>query len=289
MALTPLLQAVLNGLIAGSFLAIPAIGFTTIFAILRYPSFAIAAYATIGGFAGWLVDVYVAPGLIGELIAAALAAAIVAYVGEQGILSRLRPAGALTVAIGSMAMGLVLENMVRFSFGNELRTSSQPLERDIVFMDLRLGPQQLRNMATAIVLMIAIFAFLRFTRFGRAMRAVADNPDLAKLKGIDPKKIAGLTIAVSAALIGIGGLLFGLDTSVDTLLGNRILIPVFAAAVLGGLGSIPGAVVGALVLGVAEEITLLFISPIYRSAVGFLAILIILSFRPRGLFGEKAV
>jgi len=101
--------------------------------------------------------------------------------------------------------------------------------------------------------------------------------------------IAGVTIAVSVGLVGMGGVLIGLDTSIDPLTGSRILLSVFAAAVLGGLGSILGAVVGALVLGIGEELALMVVPSIYRSAVGFAAILLILTFRPRGLMGERAV
>jgi branched-chain amino acid transport system permease protein/neutral amino acid transport system permease protein len=93
---------------------------------------------------------------------------------------------------------------------------------------------------------------------------------------------------VGMGLAGVGGMLLGLDTSIDPLTGFRVVLSVFAAAVVGGLGSIPGAVVGALVVGVAEELSLLVVEPTYRSAVGFLAILIVLTLRPRGLLGERA-
>jgi len=120
------------------------------------------------------------------------------------------------------------------------------------------------------------------------MRAVADNPDLARLKGIDPSRIAAIAVMLGAGLAGAGGVLLGLDTSIDPMTGYRVLLAVFAAAVLGGLGSIPGAVVGALALGLAEELSLLVVPATYRTAVGFVAILLILTFRPRGLLGERA-
>lgn len=284
-----LLQAVVNGVMAGSLLAIPAIGFTTIFAVLRYPSFAIAAYATIGAFAGWCFSIYVINSIPVALLVAGGAAALSGLLGEQILLKPLRPSGALTIAIGSVAVNLLFENIVRFAFGNDLRSYDLPIVRDWFFSGIRVGPQQTMNGLFAVILMAAVFAFLHLTRFGRAMRAVADNPDLARLKGIDPQVIAGVTIAVSVGLVGMGGVLIGLDTSIDPLTGSRILLSVFAAAVLGGLGSIPGAVVGALVIGIGEELALMVVPSIYRSAVGFAAILLILTFRPRGLMGERAV
>jgi branched-chain amino acid transport system permease protein len=120
------------------------------------------------------------------------------------------------------------------------------------------------------------------------MRAVADSPTLASVKGIDVARVARLVNFVGMGLAGVGGMLVGLDTSIDPLTGFRVILSVFAAAVVGGLGSIPGAVAGALAIGVAEELSLLWLAPAYRTAVGFLAILLMLSLRPRGLLGERA-
>ena len=283
-----LLQALVNGLMTGTLIALPAIGFTTIFAVLRYPSFAIAAYMTIGAFAAFYVNSRFGLGIFGLLLAAAVVAGAVGYVAEQWTLSPLRPAGALTVAIGSIALNIVLENIVRFGFGNDLRGFDLPIYPDLRVGTTRVGAQQLQNLAFAVAVMAATFAFLRFTRFGRAMRAVADNADLARLKGIDPKRVAGVTVVLGGAMAGLGGVLLGLDSSIDPLMGYRVLLSVFAAAVLGGLGSIPGAVLGALAIGVAEELSLLAVPATYRGAIAFFAILLMLTFRPRGLLGERA-
>jgi len=160
--------------------------------------------------------------------------------------------------------------------------------RDWRFGGLRVGPQQVENLGMAVIAMAALFLFLSFTRMGKAMRAVADNPALADVKGIDPERMARLVNFIGMGLAGVGGVLLGLDTSIDPLTGFRAILSIFAAAVVGGLGSIPGAVVGALTVGVAEELSLLAVSPAYRTAVGFVAILVVLTLRPRGLLGERA-
>ncbi|GAU82279.1 branched-chain amino acid ABC transporter permease [Bosea sp. BIWAKO-01] len=287
--MTLFLQALMNGLMTGALIAVPAVGFSAIFAVLRYPNFAIASYATIGAFAAWWANVVLGLPIIPALVIAFAIAGAVGVVAEESALSRLRGNGALIVAIASIALNLVLENIVRFIFGNDMRGYDLPLMRDMRFGDLRIGPQQLQSLALAVVIMAGMFAFLRYTRFGKAMRAVADNPDLARLKGIDPARIAIVTVFLGAGLTGVGGVLIGLDTSIDPLTGYRVLLSVFAAAVLGGLGSIPGAVVGALALGIAEELALIAVPATYRTAVGFIAILIMLTFRPRGILGERAV
>jgi len=283
------LQLLLNGLMAGSVLTVPAIGFTAMFAVLRFPNFALAAHMTIGAFAGLAANTLLGLPAVASLGAAFVVAGLAGVATDVTVLRPLRPSGALTVAIASIALNIVLENAVRFGFGNDLRDYDLPLVRDWSVGGLRVGPQQVENMALALAIMAGVFAFLAFTRTGKAMRAVADNPTLAAIKGIDPERVARLISFAGMGLAGAGGMLLGLDTSVDPLLGFRALLSVFAAAVVGGLGSIPGAVVGALAIGVAEEMSLLALPSTYRTAVGFVAILLFLTFRPRGLLGERAV
>jgi branched-subunit amino acid ABC-type transport system permease component len=287
--LVNLAQNLLNGLMTGMLIAIPAIGFSAIYAVLRYPNFAIAAYATIGAFAGWWLNATFGLGIVWIILIAFCVSGVVGVAAEQATLARLRPAGALTVAIASIALNLMLENAVRFLFGNDLRGFDLPIQPDWRILALRIGPQQVQNMLLSLAIMAAVFLFLRYSPFGKAMRAVADNSDLARLKGINPTRIAVATIFMGAGLAGVGGVLLGLDTSIDPMTGARILLSVFAAAVLGGLGSIPGAVVGALLIGMAEEVSLLAFPATYKTAIGFVAILLMLTLRPRGLLGERAL
>ncbi|MDQ4075061.1 MAG: branched-chain amino acid ABC transporter permease [Chloroflexota bacterium] len=282
------IQALINGVIAGALLAIPALGFSAIFAVLRFPNFAIGALATAGAYMAWLANVNFGLPIVAATAVAFVSAAIIGALIEYGALERLGRGGALMKAIGSLAMAMVIENIIRFCFGNDLRGFDLPLARDFVIGPVRIGPQQITNFVFALAIMVVVWAFLSFSSLGRSMRAVADNPDLARLKGISPRLIAMVTVAVGSGLCGVGGTLIGLDTSVDPLLGGRVLLSVFAAAVLGGLGSIPGAVAGAFVIGIVEEFTVLALAPAYRLAVGFIVILAVLVVRPSGLLGSKA-
>ena len=281
-------QLLLNGLMAGTILAVPAIGFTAIYAVLRFPNFALASHLTIGAFAGWLANVSLGLPAALAVGVAFVVAGLAGVLNDELILKPLRPAGALTTAIAAVALTLVLENVVRFVFGNDLRGYDLPIRRDWQAAGLRIAPQQVHNFVIAVVAMAAVFLFLAFTRTGKAMRAVADNPMLASVKGIDADRVARLTNFVAMGLAGVGGVLVGLDTSIDPLTGFRVILSVFAAAVVGGLGSIPGAVVGALTIGVGEELSLLVLAPAYRTVVGFAAILVVLTLRPRGILGERA-
>jgi len=281
-------QLLVNGLVAGTILAVPAIGFTAIYAVLRFPNFAVASHATIGAFAGYVANVAFGWPAWAAVAVAFLVAGAAGVANDQLILRPLLPAGALTTAIGAVALTIVLENVVRFVFGNDLRGYDLPLRRDWRFAGLHVSPQQVESLVIAIIVMALLFAFLSMTRLGKAMRAVADNPMLAAIKGINADMIARLVSFVGMGLAGLGGMLIGLDTTIDPLVGFKVVLSVFAAAVVGGLGSIPGAVVGALVIGVGEELSLLFFAPAYRTAVGFVAILLVLTLRPRGLLGERA-
>ena len=287
-----LAQLLLNGLMAGAILAVPAIGFTAIYAVLRFPNFAVAGMATIGAYAGFVANTTLRLPAVVALLAAFLAAGAAGVVADDAVLHRLRAAGPLAAAIASVALNIVIENAVRFGFGNDLRGYDLPVFRDWRFgppsLPLALGPQQAANAGCAAAAMAALFLFLGFTRTGKMMRAVADNPALAALKGMNARSVARLVSFIGMGLAGFGGMLIGLDTAIDPLTGVAAMLSVFAAAVVGGLGSIPGAVAGAFVIGIGEELSTAVLPASYRSAVGFAAILLVLSLRPRGLLGERA-
>ncbi len=282
------LQLILNGLMAGTILAIPAIGLTAIFAVLRFTNFALASHMTIGAFAGYVANASLGLPVELALVAAFIGAGLVGLASDEWVLKPFRAAGFITTAIGSIALTIALENIVRFIFGNGMRGYDLPLRRDWVISGLRVSPQQIENLVIAVIVMGVLFAFLAFTRTGKAMRAVADNPTLAAIKGIDANMVGRVVSFVAMGLAGLGGMLIGLDTTIDPLVGFKTILSVFAAAVVGGLGSIPGAVGGALVVGVGEELSLLVLGPAYRTAVGFIAILVVLTFRPRGILGARA-
>ena len=281
-------QLVLNGIMAGAILTTPAIGFTAIHAVLRFPNFAVASHMTVGAFAGYVANVDLHWPLLPAAFMAFVVAGVTGVVSDTLTLRPIRASGLIAATIASVALTIALENIVRLAFGNSLRDYDLPIQRDWRFWNLRVGPQQLQDLAISAVAVLALFGFLSFTRLGKAMRAVADNPVLASLRGIDTQRIGHLVNFTAMGMAGLGGMLLGLDTSIDPLTGFRAILAIFAAAVLGGLGSIPGAVLGALAIGVAEELSQLALPPDYRTVVGFVAILLVLSFRPEGILGLRS-
>ena len=281
------LQLVVNGLMAGSTIMLPAIGLTVIFVIRRYINFALAGHMTVGAYAGYSVNVYLHWPALAAIPAAFLTAGLFGVITDRLALRPLAIYGALTASIASIALNLVLENLARFIYGSDVRSYDLEVSRDWNLGGLRLGPQQFDDLCIAVGITAASFVFLRVTPVGRAMRAVGDNATLADIKGIDPELMGQLANFFGLGLAGVGGMLFALETATDPELGTHVLLSVFAAAVVGGLGSIPGAVVGALAIGIFEELSLLVLPPTYRSVVGFVAILLVLTLRPSGLFGRK--
>jgi branched-subunit amino acid ABC-type transport system permease component len=285
--LTQIPQLVVNGLMSGAILAVPAIAFSLIFAVLQISNFSVASHVAIGAYAAFVANtVFGLPAAVAVIAAFAVSGAI-GVVSDHIALRPLRGQGPLTVAITSLALNMVLENIVRFSFGNDVRGLDIPIYRDWIFGSVHIAPQQFFNFLIAAVVTAALFCLLAFTSIGRAMRAVADNPKLADIKGINPEQIARLAIFIGMGLAGVGGVLVALQSGIEPTIGFRVILSVFAAAVLGGLGNIPGAVAGALIIGVAEELSLLALPDAYRSAVGFVAIIVALLFFPRGILGRR--
>src|SRR5437868_7733579 len=169
---TDIAQLVVNGAMAGTILAVPAIGLTAIYAVLRFPNFAVASHATIGAFAGYVANVSLGLPVLPAIVVAFLVAGLVGLASDELILKPFRAAGFITTAIGSIALTIALENVVRFMFGNELRGYDLPIQRDWRFEGIRIGPQQVENLVIAVAVMAAVFLFLMLTRIGKAMRAV---------------------------------------------------------------------------------------------------------------------
>jgi branched-chain amino acid transport system permease protein len=281
------LQLALNGLMAGAVLAVPAIGLTMVYAVLRFVNFSVAAHMAIGAFAGYMLNAWLGVPAWMAIFGAFAGAAAAGIASDHVGLRPLRGQSALTLAIASIAVNIMIESAIRFFFGGSPRDYAIPLRRDWVIGAFKIGPQQVENVIIALVAMAMLFVFLMMTTTGKAMRAVADNPVLADSKGINPDAIARLAVGIGMGLAGVGGMLVGLDTSIDPLVGFRAILSVFAAAVVGGLGSIPGAVVGGLAIGLAEELSLLALPATYKSVIGFLAIALILTLRPQGLLGSR--
>jgi branched-subunit amino acid ABC-type transport system permease component len=280
-------QFVFNGFVTGMLVALPAVAITLTYGILKFPNFAIGAMLTSGAYFAFAFNAWLALPLLWSAALGAIAFAALAVGIDQAVFRPLRGRSAITLLVASMGVAFVLENVARFIFGNQARSYEIPLARPHEILGVQVNSEQVITALTALSAMAAVYVILRHTWLGRAMRAVSDNPALAAVRGINPGRIVSWTWALTGLLVGIAGVLAGMDRAIDPLLGWNYVVTVFAAAILGGLGNPFGAVVGALTVGVVEETSTLVIPPNYRQVVSFMVIALLLLLRPQGLLGMQ--
>lgn len=278
-------QMVFNGLVNAALIAPPAVAFTMMFAILRFPNFAIGGYITVGAFAAYACNVDLGLPLWLAALGGMAVAALVTWLSDVLVFRPMRGHSAITLLVVSIALTLILENVVRLGYASDVRGFDLPLTRPIKWMGLRVTIEQLYILGIVGGVAGLTHALLAYTRLGKAMRATADNFSLAEVRGIHTSRVIAATWVYCGALLGLTGTLAGLDLVIEPLVGWNLTIPIFAAAILGGIGSPYGALVGALLVGLAEEFTVLILPSTYKIGVGFMIIAVLLLFRPHGIFG----
>ena len=280
------------GLVLGSIYALGAIGITLTFGILRFANFAHGETMTLGAYftlslmhlTGWH-PLAVAP------LSMALTALVVLGI-DRAFYRPLRHGPMIFLVIASFGMMLMVRSAIQFSWGVQLQSLVKGIQRPYVLFDaLRISPKHLVIFVAALALMAGVHLLLSRTKIGKAMRAMSDSPELARLTGIDTEAVIRATWIVGAALAVAAGVFLAYDTHVETMMGFKILLPVFAAAILGGIGRPYGAMAGGLVIGVAEELSTYpwlgdgpLLAPGYKAGVAFAIMVAMLIWRPSGLF-----
>jgi branched-chain amino acid transport system permease protein len=283
----PIAQYVFNGVVTGGILALPAVAFSLLWRLLRFPNFAVSTYLTVGAYVALMLNQHARASIELAWLGALVMTGAVALAVDRIAFRPMRDRRPFSLAIASIGVAFVLENVVRFAWGNDFRSYDVPVTRAMSVAGLRVGRDQLLILAVATLLMALAQTFLRRTRLGIAMRATADDPRLAAVKGVPTERVIALATLGGGALAGGSGVFLGLDASIDPLMGGGLIISVFAAAILGGIGSAPGALAGALIVGIMEEVGTLAVPPTYKTAIGFAIILAVLLLRPTGLAGAR--
>lgn len=280
------------GLTIGAVYALGAVGISMIFGILRFAHFAHGDLMTIGGY-GVLTAVWFIPLHPLLLLPFGIALAIGAALTVDKFFYRpLRQLPTIYTVISSFGVALIFRSVAQlfWSSGNQvfLPGIRPPL---ILFDTFRIATLHAQVIVLTIAIAICLHLFLSRSQMGRSMRAVSDEPELAAIAGLDTDKVVRWTWIIGASLAATAGVFAGMDTSMHPNLGWNLLLPMFAAAILGGIGKPMGAIAGGLIIGLAEEISTYpwigtdpFISPSYKSAVAFLFMVGLLLFRPQGLF-----
>lgn len=308
-----MLQLLADGLIIGSIISLGAIGLTLTFSILRFSNFghgellawgsylalsALAVFAALG-----LTDAATPAAAMGPfsfgwplmvaLLLAAVATALLALALDWLLFKRLRLQGSITLVIASFGAALAARNLLLFSYGGVPRYYSQdlqialPLVPRSVLGGMRITPDQLFVLGLTAVTVVALHWFLSRSTLGRSMRATADNRELARVAGIDPDAMHRAAWVLGAVLAAMAGIFAGLTVQLRPTLGLDLLLPLFAAVILGGIGSVWGAVLGGLIVGLAESFAVAWVGAEWRAGAAFVVLAVLLLVRPRGLFGGR--
>jgi branched-subunit amino acid ABC-type transport system permease component len=282
-----MIQMVINTLASAAIVAPGAVAFTLVFTLFRYANFAVGGFVTIGAFAAWTFNVPLGLPIWLSGIGAMVVCAIAFAISDRLVFRSLRGRSGGTLLLVSIALSFVLENILRFIYGAQLKSFDLPLTGPIVISGIRITRETIAVVSVSLLAILAVGAILIFTPLGRALRAVADNPSLANVRGLPVGRVETFGIAIAGAMLGLAGTLVGVDLAIDPNLNWAVTIPIIAAAIVGGLGSPIGAAAGAILIGAAEELTVAFLSPTYKGAVGFAVIALVLILRPQGLLGDK--
>jgi branched-chain amino acid transport system permease protein len=282
-------QIVFNGLITGLLIALPALALSLTFSVLRFANFAIGSLLTVGAYAVYGFNVGLGlPLPVAVACGCAVSVAVVLLVNEA-VHRPLRRRSSLMQLVASMGVALVMENAVRLAAGSAPAAYAVEVARPLRFWGLRVNHEQGIIALAVVALLLLVAVLYRATRWGRAMRAIADNPDLAGVRGIPYDRTVRLVWALSAIVATVAGTLIGLDATLNPLMGSNYVLVVFAAAILGGIASPLAAVAGAIALGVVEELSTLVVAPHYRSILAYCVMTLLLLLRPSGLFGTRWV
>jgi len=285
-----LLAQIINGIALGSVYALIALGYTMVYGIIKLINFAHGEVYMLGAYFGFFaITMYNLP-LIPAMIVSMILAAIVGMLIERIAYRPLRNAPRIAALITAIGASLLLQSTAQLVFGASFRSFPQnviPLKR-ITLGSVFITNRQLIIFLTSIFLMIILHLIVNYTKLGKAMRAVSMDQEAAKLMGINVDRIISFTFALGSALAAAGGILVGmLYNRIDPYMGVLPGLKAFVAAVLGGIGIIPGAVLGGFLMGVAENLVVAFGSSTYRDAVAFAILIIVLLIRPSGLLGKR--
>lgn len=291
------LQLTANGLMTGAILAIGAVGVTLVLGVLRLLHVAHGDTIAFGTFMGLLFTGLFADSLAVGMVGAILATAILAVVTDYALWSplRRRGAGMVSLLLASIGLALVLRHVIFWVAGADPRQYPIDLLRVFEVGPVRLSEGQVIAFPVAVVAIVVIGWLFARTNSGKRMRALADDISLAAVAGIDVKRTILMIWVVSGALAGLAGVLQGLvQNSFNPNLGFQLLLPVFAAVVLGGIGSPYGALAGGVVLGLAMEVSTWSgffggVPPSYKQAVAFGVLVLMLVLRPQGLLGKASL
>lgn len=283
-----LTQYLINGLAQGSIYALIALGYTMVYGIIKLINFAHGEFYMIGAFIGYYCILSGMPILL-AFPAAMIGAGLVAVLVEKLVYKPIRHAGRIPALITALGTSLFFQYLGQGVIGADPKAFPEALKsKTFMFGEVMITSTQILIMVVTFILMVVLYWLVNHTKTGKAMRATSFNKNAAELMGINTDKIISVTFFIGASLAGAAGVLVGIYyNTVEPMMGLIPGLKAFIAAVLGGIGIIPGAVIGGLVLGVAENLVVGFWVSTYRDAIAFAILILILLVKPAGILGKN--
>jgi branched-chain amino acid transport system permease protein len=279
-------QQVLNGLVTGSVYSLVALGLTLIYGTMQIPNFAHGQLFMLGAYLAYVLVTRAGLHYWGAVAVAVAALAVIGVVIERLVFRPLRHAPHVNSMIAALGLMLFLEAVAQYIWGEEFRHMESPYGGVVAIFGLLVTSHRLVLLGAAAVLMTTLLLFLTRTTAGSAIRATAQNSEGALLVGIDTDRIAMATFAISAALAAMAGALIAPISLVYPSMGAMITLKAFVIVVLGGMGSVPGALAGGYLLALAESLGGTYVSATYQDLVAFVVLAFVFTFKPTGLFRE---
>ncbi|MFJ6323033.1 MULTISPECIES: branched-chain amino acid ABC transporter permease [unclassified Rhizobium] len=298
------LQFIVDGLLTGSMIGLGAIGVTLTYSILRFSNFAHGDFMAWGTYAT-LAVVSAIGAIFGKVAPIGplsfgwpLIVAVIAAMGFTGVLalaldkvlfSRLRAKGqSIIVVMASFGASMALRSLLEFFFTSRPAYFSRAIQIAMpVGFGIRITPDQIALLIITALLVLGVHLLMTRTQTGRSMQALSQNPALARVVGIDVARVVRVTWLIGGGLACVAGVMIGILVQIRPLMGFDMLLPMFAAAILGGIGSVPGAVLGGLIIGLAEAAAVQLVGAEWRAAISFIILMAVLFIRPIGLFGVR--
>jgi neutral amino acid transport system permease protein len=279
-------ELVLTGVTSGLVVGLAALALTLVFGIARFANAATGDMMTVGAYAA-VVSMAASGSLAVGVAVGAVVGIVVALIGHALVFRPLAARAPVTSLLASIGVAFVIRAVIGVAFGHQQKVFGLPLVRPWRILDVRVQPIDVALVIAAAATLLMVFLILYATPVGRQMRAVADDRSLARVSGISPERVMVTMWGLAGAVCAVAGVMLGAKTVVAPDMGWDMLLPAFAATILGGIGHPVGAVVAGILLGVVQEIATPFVGFTYKIALAFFVLLLVLLVRPAGLFGHS--
>lgn len=280
-------QQLLNGIVLGSIYTLIALGLTMIFGILDITNFAHGEFFMLGAFFTLLSSKILGLAFFPSMLVSMAAVAILGVIFERAAFRPLRGSSPVNVMVGSLGLSILVQNAALLLWGADPQRLDTPyLDLVITFWGLQITAQRLLVIVLAIAMIIVLTAIIKKTRLGKAMRACAQDIEAAQWVGVNINRIAMATFVIGSALAAAAGAIVGPIFLVYPTMGLVPVLKSFVVVILGGMGNVPGAILGGYLVGIAENIATGFISPAYKDVIAFVILIVVLIIKPSGIFGR---